>query len=268
MTTPSSTQITIVFIEDEPQIRRFVRSALEGEQHGVVEAETGRRGLMEIGTRRPDLVILDLGLPDMDGVELIQDLRSWSNLPILILSARTQESDKIRALDAGADDYLTKPFGIPELLARVRALLRRAACASVDQPQTVRFGEVEVDLVQRLVTRCGETVHLTSIEYRLLTQLIAHAGRVLTHRTLLRDVWGPNHVGNTHYLRVYMSNLRRKLEQDPNVPKHILTESGVGYRLSVNTCRDRGDECRPQPSVASNSARIAPSADGPADPSS
>ncbi|MBF0283659.1 MAG: two-component system response regulator KdpE [Magnetococcales bacterium] len=221
----------IVIIEDEPQIRRFVRAALEAEGHTVVEAETGERGLMETGTRRPDLLIIDLGLPDRDGVEVIRDLRTWTSLPILILSARTQEAEKVTALDAGADDYLTKPFGIPEFLARVRALLRRAAHSSAGEVPVIRFGDVTVSLAERRVTRGGEVVHLTALEYRLLGVLIANAGRVLTHRILLREVWGPNQLDNTHYLRVYMSNLRRKLENDPNAPKHLVTESGVGYRL-------------------------------------
>lgn len=234
MTGNSSPTILIIIIEDEPQIRRFVRAALESEQHAVVEAATGKLGVMEVGTRRPDLVIVDLGLPDRDGVEVVRDIRSWSNVPILILSARIDETDKVVALDAGADDYLTKPFGVPELLARVRAMLRRSACAHTQDTPNIRFGNVDVNLVQRTVTRNEESVHLTSIEYRLLTQLIANSGRVLTHRTLLRHVWGPNHADNTHYLRVYMSNLRRKLEDDPNVPKHILTESGVGYRLKIS----------------------------------
>ncbi|MEO5376740.1 MAG: response regulator [Magnetococcus sp. DMHC-6] len=224
----------IILIEDEPQIRRFVRAALESEQHTVIEAATGKLGVMEVGTRRPDLVIVDLGLPDRDGVEVVRDIRSWSNVPILILSARMDETDKVKALDAGADDYLTKPFGLPELLARVRAMLRRAACTHSQDTPNVRFGNVEVNLIQRTVTRNEEAVHLTSIEYRLLTQLITNSGRVLTHRTLLRHVWGPNQADNTHYLRVYMSNLRRKLEDDPNMPKHILTESGVGYRLVIS----------------------------------
>ncbi|MBF0341174.1 MAG: response regulator [Magnetococcales bacterium] len=234
MTEHSSPSLLVVLIEDEPQIRRFVRAALEAEKFQVNEAENGNRGLIEIGTRRPDLVILDLGLPDMDGIELLRDLRAWSNVPVLILSARDHEADKVQALDVGADDYLSKPFGVPELLARVRALLRRSLRPHGDDAQVARFGGVEVNLVQRLVTRNGEPLHLTVLEYRLLTQLIANAGRVLTHRSLLRDVWGPNHTENTHYLRVYMSNLRRKLEDDPNVPQHILTESGVGYRLILS----------------------------------
>lgn len=226
-----SQPIVIVLIEDEPQIRRFVHAALEAEQFVVLEAESGTRGVIEVGTRRPDLVILDLGLPDRDGYEVIGDLRSWSNLPILVLTARSLESEKVKALDMGADDYLTKPFGVPELLARVRALLRRSARSHAEELPVVCFGEVEVNFVLRTVTRNQAPIHLTAIEYRLLTHLLANAGRVITHRALLRAVWGPNQSANTHYLRVYMSNLRRKLEEDPNVPRHILTESGVGYRL-------------------------------------
>jgi two-component system KDP operon response regulator KdpE len=221
--------VPVVVIEDEPQIRRFLRTALEAEGCAVFEAANAERGLIEAGTRKPDLVVLDLGLPDRDGVDVVRDIRAWSAVPILILSARTDERDKVAALDAGADDYLTKPFGVAELQARVRALLRRTVRQSQDP--IVRFGEVEVDLAKRSVMRAGAEVHLTPIEYRLLTQLIANAGRVLTHRQLLREVWGPSHAEDTHYLRVYMTGLRRKLEADPTMPRHIRTESGVGYRL-------------------------------------
>jgi len=222
----------IVVVEDEPQIRRFLRTALEVEGCAVFEAATAERGLIEAATRKPDLVILDLGLPDRDGVEVVRDLRGWSGLPILILSARSEEGDKVAALDAGADDYLTKPFSIGELQARVRALLRRIARAKPEEP-TVRFGDVEVDLARRVVSRAGAEVHLTPIEYRLLAQLIANAGRVLTHRQLLNEVWGPGHAEDSHYLRVYMASLRRKLEADANRPRYLRTESGVGYRLVI-----------------------------------
>lgn len=224
------TAAVIVVVEDEPQIRRFLRTALEAEGCTVFEAASAERGLIEAATRKPDLVILDLGLPDRDGVEVVRDLRGWSAVPILILSARADERDKVAGLDSGADDYLTKPFSIAEFQARVRALLRRAARLRPEEP-TVRFGEVEVDLARRTVTRGGGPVHLTPIEYRLLAQLIANAGRVLTHRQLLLEVWGPAHGEHSHYLRVYMASLRRKLEADANRPRHLRTESGVGYRL-------------------------------------
>jgi two-component system KDP operon response regulator KdpE len=223
----------VVLVEDEKQIRRFVRAALEAEGCHVFEADTVRQGLTEAGTRKPDLVILDLGLPDRDGVEFIHDLRSWSELPVIVLSARTGEEDKIAALDAGADDYLTKPFGVGELLARVRAALRRRARMGGDGTAVVEFGEVRVDLANRTVEKSGQAVHLTPIEYRLLTVLVSNAGKVLTHRQILREVWGPSHVESSHYLRIYMGHLRQKLELDPAQPQHILTETGVGYRFVI-----------------------------------
>jgi two-component system KDP operon response regulator KdpE len=228
---------TVVVIEDEPQIRRFVRSALEAEGWQVHEADTAKKGLTEAGTRKPDLLVLDLGLPDGDGLDVIRDVRGWSGVPIIVLSARSDELDKIAALDAGADDYLTKPFGVGELLARVRANLRRPrsspgdGAAALEADPVFRFGEVEVDRQARLVRRAGMEVHLTPIEYRLLGVLMANAGRVLTHRQLLREVWGPSHVDQSHYLRVYMGHLRQKLEVDPTQPQHLLTETAVGYRL-------------------------------------
>lgn len=230
-----------VLIEDEPQIRRFVRAALEAEGWQVVEADTIKRGLVDAGTRKPDLLVVDLGLPDGNGLDLIRDVRGWSNVPIVVLSARTDEADKIAALDAGADDYLSKPFGVGELLARVRANLRRPRAASGDVQNgassevdpVFRFGVVEVDRQARLVRRAGAEVHLTPIEYRLLTVLMANAGRVMTHRQLLREVWGPSHSEHSHYLRIYMGHLRQKLEADPAQPRHLLTETAVGYRLLV-----------------------------------
>ena len=227
-----------ILIEDEPQIRRFVRVALEAEGWQVFEASTVKQGLSEAGTRKPDLLVVDLGLPDGDGIELIRDLRGWSNVPVLVLSARDGETDKIAALDAGADDYLTKPFGVGELLARVRANLRRHRTAAQEQAggsgdgsAVFRFGDIEVDRQNRLVRRDGKEVHLTPIEYRLLTVLIANAGRVLTHRQLLREVWGPTQAEQSHYLRIYMGHLRQKLEVDPSQPQYLLTETAVGYRL-------------------------------------
>jgi two-component system KDP operon response regulator KdpE len=228
---------TAVVIEDEPQIRRFVRAALEGEGWLVHEADTLQRGLTEAGTRKPDLLILDLGLPDGNGMDLIRDVRGWSGVPIVVLSARVDEADKIAALDAGADDYLTKPFGVGELLARVRANVRKPRAASADGTSykeadaLFHFGDVEVDRIARLVRRAGIEVHLTPIEYRLLLVLVSHAGRVLTHRQLLREVWGPSHADQSHYLRIYMGRLRQKLETDPAQPRHLLTETAVGYRL-------------------------------------
>jgi two-component system, OmpR family, KDP operon response regulator KdpE len=228
MSTP--TPIALV-LEDEREIRHFVRTSLESEGWQVFEAATVKQGLVEAATRRPDLVIADLGLPDGDGVDFIREVRTWSGVPIIVLSARTHEGDKVAALDAGADDFITKPFGVAELLARTRANLRRVRAGRTSTDSVFRFGEVEVDLAARVVQRRGVEVHLTPIEYRLLGVLIANAGRVLTHPYLLREVWGPTHSESTHYLRVYMGNLRQKLEDDSAQPKHIMTETGVGYRL-------------------------------------
>ena len=225
---------TAIVIEDEPQIRRFVRSALETEGWQVHEAATLRDGLAAAGTRQPDLIVLDLGLPDGDGSTLIRDVRGWSAVPIIVLSARVDEADKIEALDAGADDYLTKPFGTGELLARVRANLRRPRSAAGGEEAAVfQFGEIEVDRAARLVRREGKEVHLTPTEYRLLLVLVNNAGRVLTQRQLLREVWGPSQSSQSHYLRIYMGHLRQKLEADPAQPRHLLTETAVGYRLVV-----------------------------------
>lgn len=233
------TQPVVILIEDEIQIRRFVRAGLETQGWQVHEAETAQRGLADAGTRKPDLLIVDLGLPDGDGIDLIRDVRGWSNVPIIVLSARTNESDKVAALDAGADDYLAKPFGMDELMARVRANLRRPRAAAAEAQSggiapanaVFTFGEVEVNRLERIVRRAGAEVHLTPIEYRLLAVLIANAGRVITHKQLLREVWGPSHSEQNHYLRIYMGHLRQKLEPDPAQPRHLLTETGVGYRL-------------------------------------
>jgi two-component system, OmpR family, KDP operon response regulator KdpE len=228
----SNHRTVVVLVEDDPQIRRFVSMALNAENCDVHEADTVKQGLIESGTRKPDLVILDLGLPDRDGIEFIRDLRSWSQLPILVLSARTHEQDKVHALDAGADDYLTKPFGVAELLARVRAILRRQMRLSDNVVQSkITFGNLTIDMELRTVEREGEILHLTPIEYRLLSYLVANTGKVLTHRQLLRDVWGPSQIENTPSLRVFMAHLRQKIEDDPSQPKYLLTETGVGYRF-------------------------------------
>jgi two-component system KDP operon response regulator KdpE len=227
------TEPVVLVVEDERQIRRFVRDALEGEGCRVVEAGTAAQGLAEAAACKPDLVVLDLGLPDRDGVELIRDLRGWSDMPVIILSARSDEADKIEALDAGADDYLTKPFSVGELLARTRALLRRKSRIGAGASAIATFGDVRVDFSRRSVERAGQSLHLTALEYRLLATLIAHAGKVMTHRQLLREVWGPAYVERPHYLRVYVGHLRQKIEADPAQPRHLLTETGVGYRFQL-----------------------------------
>ena len=229
----TANQPTALLVEDERQIRRFVRTAMETEGWNVVETETLKQGLIDAGTRKPDLVILDLGLPDGNGIDFIRGFRGWSSVPVIVLSARVNETDKIAALDSGADDYLTKPFGVGELLARVRAMRRRQTVRSGDEDAVFRFDDVEVDQANRIVRKAGAIQHLTPIEYRLLTVLIANAGKVLTHRHLLREVWGPSFVESSHYVRVYVAHLRQKLEADPAQPRHILTETGVGYRFQV-----------------------------------
>ena len=208
-----------------------MRLALEGEVWQVFEAETMRRGLTDAATRKPNLIVLDLGLPDGDGVDFVTEVRGWSNVPIIVLSARTQESAKILVLDAGADDYLTKPFGVGELLARVRSNLRRLHRTEVQTGDTIRFGDVVLDLKSHLVTKANQVVHLTPTEYRLLTVLAANAGKVVTNRQLLLTVWGPSHSESSHYLHVYMRHLRQKLEDDPAQPRYLLTETAIGYRL-------------------------------------
>ena len=231
MSTPSP---IAVLIEDEPQIRRFVRVALEAEGWQVFEAETAQHGLRDAATRKPDLLVLDLGLPDGDGLDVIRDVRNWSAVPIVVLSARSDEADKIAALDAGADDYLTKPFGVGELLARVRANLRRPRAASAEgkaDDSLFVFGEVAVDRQARLVRRAGTEVHLTPIEYKLLTHLASQPDRVITHQQLLKAVWGPGHAEDTHYVRVHMANLRKKVEGNASMPQHLRTEAGIGYRF-------------------------------------
>ena len=223
----------ILVVEDEQHIRRFVRTALESEAYQVTEAGTCAQGLQDIRTQRLDMLILDLGLPDGDGLQLIQTLRTWSKLPVLVLSARSADQDKIKALDAGADDYLSKPFSTGELLARVRALLRRSQFNPETASPLIHFGDIEVDLSQRQVRRRGEAVRITPIEFHLLSLLLLNAGRVMTHRHLLREVWGSTYVESNHYLRVYVGHLRQKLEDDPSQPRHLLTETGIGYRFQL-----------------------------------
>ena len=224
--------ISVVLIEDEKQIRRFVRTELEQRDMTVYEATSGKEGLAAAANRKPDILIVDLGLPDMDGLDVIRRVREWADMPLIVLSARSREDEKIAAFTAGADDYLTKPFGIGELMARINALLRRRNRVGDAGTVQVHFGEISVDLDAREITRNAERVHLTPVEFRLFAMLLRNAGRVLTHHQLLVEVWGPTHAEDSHYLRVYMGNLRQKLEKDPAQPVHLLTETGVGYRLA------------------------------------
>ena len=225
----------VVLIEDEPQIRRFLRATLTGQGYRLFEAATGADGLVEVGSRQPDVIIIDLGLPDMDGTEVIRRLREWTAVPIIVLSARGDERDKVTALDAGADDYVSKPFGASELVARIRVALRHAAGASHEADEaTFKVGELQVDRLRRHVSLGGTEVRLTPTEYKLLTTLIRYAGKVVTHQQLLREVWGPAHTDQAHYVRIYMAHLRHKLEAEPARPRYLLTEPGVGYRLAAD----------------------------------
>jgi two-component system KDP operon response regulator KdpE len=229
---PAGVPAVVLVVDDEAPIRKFLRAGLEGQGYSLVEAATGQDGLTQAATRSPDLVLLDLGLPDIDGFEIVRRIREWSAMPIVVLTARGQEGDKIRALDAGADDYVTKPFSMGELLARMRvALRRRSPAAAGAESSLFKTGGLQIDFARRRVTMAGEEVKLTPIEYRLLTTLARQAGRVLTHEQLLREVWGPGYTSQHHYLRVYMAQLRHKIESDPARPRLLLTEPGVGYRL-------------------------------------
>jgi two-component system KDP operon response regulator KdpE len=226
---------TVLVIEDEVQIRRFLRATLTANGYQLLEATTAQEGLVQAATRQPEIVILDLGLPDLDGLEVTRRLREWTTVPIIVLSARGQESDKVTALDAGADDYLTKPFSVGELLARLRVALRHAVRTSQEPGEPMfTVGELRVDLGRRQVYIAEQQVHLTPIEYKLLTTLVRYADRVVTHRQLLQEAWGPGHTDASHYLRVYMGQLRHKLEADPARPRYLVTEPGVGYRLKTD----------------------------------
>lgn len=228
----SAAPTKVLVIEDEIQIRRFLRPAMEAVGHRLVEAATAAQGILEAAQCNPDIIILDLGLPDADGLEVVRRVREWSRVPIIILSARGQEGDKVAALDAGADDYLTKPFSVSELMARIRVALRHASSTgAATAATTVSFGEITLDVSRREVRRKGELVHLTPIEYKLLSVLVRHAGLVVTQRQLLKEVWGPGHAEENHYLRIFVRQLREKLEENPSRPVHLITEAGVGYRL-------------------------------------
>jgi two-component system KDP operon response regulator KdpE len=234
-TDKSGSGLNVLVVEDDAPMRRFLRAALDNEGYRVSEAASGRDAMQTVLGHPPDLILLDLGLPDMDGMAILERVREWSQVPVIVLSARGQEGDKVKALNAGADDYLTKPFGVPELMARIRVSVRHmAALKETGREEAARFevGELAVDLAARRVTLRGDAVHLTPIEYRLLTTFVKNAGRVLTHQYLLREVWGPGCATQTHYPRMYVARLRRKMEDDPAEPRYLLTEQGVGYRLS------------------------------------
>lgn len=225
------TQFTVLIIEDELPIRRFLRASLTANDYEVIESAEGKDGLLQAASRNPDVIILDLGLPDMDGLEVTKQLRQWATMPIIVLSARGKENDKIAALDAGADDYLTKPFGVGELMARMRVALRHSRSNAGEANPVFVVGDLKIDFVRRMVTMSDQLVHLTPIEYKLLTTLAMNAGKVITHQHLLKEVWGPAYAEESHYLRVYMRQLRHKIEREPAQPRYLLTEPGVGYRL-------------------------------------
>lgn len=219
----------ILIVEDEPEIRRFLRTSLGAEGYKVVESATARRGAIDATTHKPDLAIIDLGLPDFDGVDVIRQIRTWSPMPIIVLSARAQEASKIDAFEAGADDYVTKPFGVGELIARVKVALRRALRATTNH--LITLGDAAIDIESRSATRDGKSIHMTPIEFRIVACLANHLGKVVMHKQLLTEVWGPTHASDTHYLRIYLKQLRDKLEIDPVQPRHFITETGIGYRL-------------------------------------
>jgi len=224
----------VLVVEDEPQMRHFLRAALESHDYRIAEASTAKEGIAQATTRAPDVILLDLGLPDGDGLDVTRRLREWSHTPVIVISARGQERDKVAALDAGADDYLTKPFGIEELLARLRVALRHAARVAGEAEEPIfTAGDLKLDRAHRQVFVAGNEIHLTPTEYKLLTLLVRHAGKVLTHRFLLKEVWGPNSMDHAHYLRVYMTQLRHKLEREPARPRYLMTEPGVGYRFKA-----------------------------------
>lgn len=226
---------SVLCIEDEAPICLFLKTTLSASGYAYLQASSGEEGLVQAATRNPDVVLLDLGLPDMDGLEVTRRLREWSKKPIIVVSARGREADKVAALDMGADDYLTKPFGVPELLARIRAALRRSQETAGSQGEAVfRHGDLEVDLAKRRVLKAGTEVHLTRREFGLLSILVRHAGKVVTQRQLLTEIWGEAYADQAHYLRVHMNNLRNKLESRPGQPQHFLTEPGVGYRLETD----------------------------------
>jgi len=231
---PSPHRAMVLVIDDEPAIRKFLRAGLEGHDYALHEADNGMDGIRQAAMRTPDVVLLDLGLPDIEGFEVVRRIREWSLVPIVVLSARGQDTDKIRALDEGADDYVTKPFSLGELLARLRVALRHRQAVMGEEPPVVASGDLRIDLARRVVTRGGAEVRLTPIQFRLLSVLARHPGRVLTHEHLLREVWGPAHANERHYLRVYMAQLREKLEENPGRPRSLLTEPGVGYRLGTS----------------------------------